>query len=227
MAKNSPLLWNKRRSKRRRGTLSPKLPERRSRPAYAEGTRAPPLASTAEYSPLSWNKRRSKRRAGILSPLGRVEKNERSGVFSVRGNLATSFDRRTTRTRRSRFRNLDVTASFPLTKTAGAVLTLPRGESILGVMSRVAFLFLPRMRSGSAALLAWGRVKSAQADLVRGKLAIRLGWKCSRRGLRESQHWGGATPRTNGVASSPPPARPRAGALALPTPPQGGSFSRF
>ena len=53
-------------------------------------------------------------------------------------------------------------------------------------------------------LSPWGRVKSAQADLVRGKLAIRLGWKCSRRGLRESQHWGGATLRTNGVASSPP-----------------------
>ena len=38
---------------------------------------------------------------------------------------------------------------------------------------------------------------------------------------------GGATLRTNVVASSPPPARLRAGALALPTPPQGGSFSRF
>ena len=54
-------------------------------------------------------------------------------------------------------------------------------------------------------LSPWGRVKTAPAVLVRGKLATRLEWNCSRRGLRESQHWGGATLRTNGVASSPPP----------------------
>ena len=124
----------------------------------------------------------------------------------MRGKLATSFDRRTTQTRRSRFRNLDVTASFPLTKTAGAGVTSlssgwrhpaamsgtadgprltscqplrtlqsmlciarrangahPQGESIPPLKQEAGLLFLPRMRGGSAALEAWGRVEKTSA----------------------------------------------------------------
>ena len=92
------------------------------------------------------------------------------------------------------------TGAYPSPKKPAALVfsTLPQGESQI-CASRFHGVHPVRHPSGGCAV----HLRSC-SGVVRGKLAIRLGWKCSRRGLRESQHWGGATLRTNGVASPPP-----------------------
>ena len=119
-----------------------------------------------------------KAKKGKTLPSGESRKNKRSGVFSVRGNLAVTskwlepegvgalgrggasnqglrqFPPHHTgagaevhgaAARRVAYRMYAM-------KSACADLTLPRGESIPPLMQEAGLLFLPRMRSGVAAL---------------------------------------------------------------------------